>query len=186
MDKNEFTKLYWGFLFIMIGFRIQGFDILPDIVGYLLFASAFNNLASRSAYFETAAKFNIFMIIFSIFSIYQFPAPDQGQGINLGPLGIFSIPLAIASVLLNLLVVYNLFRGIKDISEKCGEFDLAGESDDRWREYKILQTAVLFSFILIFIPPIAVVFFIVLFIMSIIIAISIMRFIKKCGERLAN
>ncbi len=185
MNENGFGKLYWGFLFIMISFRIQGFDILPDIVGYLLFASGFSSLASRSAYFGTAAKYNIFMAILSVFSLYQFPAQNQGQVVNFGPLGILSIPLTIASFILNLLVVYNLFMGIKEIAEKSGQTDLAQESMDRWREYKILQIAVISSFILIFIPAIAIIFVIVLLIMSIIIAVSIMSFIKKCGERLA-
>lgn len=184
MNISGLNKLYWGFLFIMISFRIQGFDILPDIVGYLFFASGFNNLASSSTYFITASKYNIPMIILSIFSIYQ--SPVQGGGIQLGSLGIFSIPLAIVSFVLNLLVVYNLFMGIKDIAQKQEQFGLVKESDERWNQYKILQIAILFSLILIFIPPLAFVYIIVLFIVSIIITLSILGFLKRCRENLSN
>lgn len=44
MNESGFNKLYWGFFFIMFNFRIQGFDIFPDIVGYLFLASGFTTL----------------------------------------------------------------------------------------------------------------------------------------------
>lgn len=184
MNEIGLNKLYWGFIFIMLSFRIQGFDILPDVVGYLFFASGFSNIVSSSTYFSIAAKYNIPMIILSIFSIYQ--SPVQGEGIHLGPLGVFSIPVAIASVVLNLLVVYNLFMGIKDMAEKRGQFHLVRESDERWNQYKMLQIAVLFSFILVFIPPLAVVYVIVLFVISIILIIGILGFLKRCSESLST
>lgn len=182
MKESGINKLYWGFIFIMLSFRIQGFDILPDIIGYLFFASGFIELTSSSTYFSIAAKYNIPMIILSIFSIYQ--TPVQGGGINLGPLGIFSIPIGLASFGLNLLVVYNLFMGIKDMAEKQEQFDLAKESNERWNQYKMLQIAVLFSYILIFLPPLAIVYIVVLFVIAIILAIVIIGFLKRCSENL--
>lgn len=182
MSESGFNKLYWGFFFIMFNFRIQGFDIFPDIVGYLFLASGFNYLVSSSAYFGIVAKYNIPMIILSVFSIYQFPA--QGGGINLGPLGIWGIPIIIASFVLNLFVIYNLFMGIKDMADKREQSDLVLESGVRWNQYKMLQIASLFSLILIFIPPLAFVYIIVIFIAAIVIAIRILGFIKRCRETL--
>jgi hypothetical protein len=182
MNESGINKLYLGFIFIMLSFRIQGFDILPDVVGYLFFASAFSILTPNSTYFSIAAKYNIPMIILSIFSIYQ--SPVQGAGIHLGPLGMFSIPLIIISVVLNLLVAYNLFMGIKEMAEKREQFDLARESDERWNQYKMLQIAIIFSFVLIFIPPLALIYIIVLFIITIILTIAILSFLKKCSKSL--
>ena len=34
MTERAFRNFYFGFLFIMIDFRFNGIDILPDIVGY--------------------------------------------------------------------------------------------------------------------------------------------------------
>jgi len=182
MNESGFNKLYWGFIFVMFSFRIQGFDILPDIVGYLFFASAFSDFVSSSTYFSIAAKYNILMIILSAFSIYQ--RPVQGVGIHLGSLGIFGIVIAIASFVLNLLVVYNLFRGIKDMAEKREQSALANESEERWNQYKLLQIASLFLFILIFIPLLGLLYLIGIFVISIIIAIGILGFLKKCQSRL--
>lgn len=185
MIESGFNKFYWGFIFIMIGFRIQGFDILPDIVGFLFFASGFSTLSSSSAYFRLAAKYNIPMIILSVFSIYNPPAPNPGGGIQLGTLGIFSIPLTIASLIFNLLVVYNLFMGIKDMAKIGEQSDLVVESDEKWNEYKILQIAVLFVFILVFIPPLAFAYIFVLLIISVNFTIRVLGFLKRCRDSLS-
>lgn len=182
MNESGLNKLYWGFLFIMLSFRIQGFDILPDIVGYLFFASGFRILATSSIYFRVAANYNIPMIILSVFSIYQ--GPVQGGGINLGLLGLYGIPISIASFVLNLFVVYNLFMGIKDMAEKRQQSDLVIESEERWNQYKTLQFAVLFSFILIFIPLLGLIYIIGILVVSIILTIKILGFIKRCSENL--
>jgi hypothetical protein len=182
MTESAFNKFFWGFILIMLGFRIQGFDILPDIVGYLLFASAFRDLASSSDFFSIAAKYNIAMIVLSIFSIYQ--KPVQGGGVNFGALGILGIPIAIAAFVLSLLVVYNLFMGIKDMAEKQGQLELAKESEERWDKYKILQIAIICSFLIIFIPGLGIVYLVVIFIAAIIVTIGIVGFIKRCGESL--
>ncbi|MGH4137121.1 hypothetical protein [Clostridium sp.] len=183
MNESGFSKLYWGFLFTMLSFRIQGFDILPDIVGYLFFAAGLSKLALNSNYFSIAAKYNVPMIILSVFSIYQSPA--QGGGIQLGQLGILSIPLAIASFVLDLLIVYNLFMGIKDMAEKQEKPEFVNESDEKWNQYKILQIAALCTFIVIFIPLLNVIYIIGLLVVSIIITIGILGFMKRCSESLS-
>lgn len=184
MFEREINKLYWGFIFIMLGFRIQGFDILPDTVGYLFFASGFAGLASSSSYFSTAAKFNIPMIFFSLLSIYQ--APAQGSGINFGPLGMMGIPLGIIGFALNLLVVYNLFMGLKDMAWQREQFFLANEADERWNHFKMLQIATVFSMILIFIPPVAFICIIALLVVSIIILVGILGYLKSCASHLVG
>ena len=182
MYQDGFNKLYWGFLFIMIDFKLQGFDVLPDIVGYILFAIGFGILASNSEYFSKARSLNIPMIIISILSIYEKPA--QGGGVQFGTLGVFGILIGITSIVLNLLIIYNLFMGIKDIANQRGQVDLGTEAGVRWNQYLILQIAGIFAFVLIFIPPVAFIYVIALLIAAIILTIALMGFIKRCGESL--
>jgi len=183
MNERGLNKLFWGFFFIMINFRIVGVDIFPDIIGYIFLASGINELIPNSSFFNKAAKYNILMLILSIFSICQIPA--QGRGINLGLMGVFSIPIAIASFILNLLLVYSIFMGIRDMSENLEQYDLMEESDKRWDQYRILLIAHFFSFIVIFIPLLSLVYVVVLFIASIIITIGILGFLKRCSENLS-
>jgi hypothetical protein len=182
VNDNGFRKFYWGFFFILIDFRINGFDILPDIIGYILFAVGFSILARNSIYFVTAGKYNIPMIILSIFSIYEKPA--QGSGINLGALGWFGVLLSIAGLVLGLLVVYNLFLGIKDMAEKQNKAELYTEAGQRWHQYLILQLAALGSILVIFIPPLALIYIIILLVVSIFLTCFIMNFMKRCDAEL--
>ncbi len=181
MNESGFRKLYWGFLFILIDFRINGFDILPNIAGYILFAVGFSILAEKSLYFIKARNFNIPMIVLSLFSIYQ--KSGQGSGIQLGSLGLFSIPIAIAALVLKLLVVYNLFMGIKEMAKNEVQMDIYTEADSMWRQFLLLQFAVIFAFVLIFIPVLALAYIIFMYIFSIVITTLIMLFMKRCGER---
>lgn len=180
MNNGGFKKLFWGVFFIMLSFRIQGFDILPDVLGYIFLASGFSALSSSSDYFRSAAKFNIPMIFLSLLSIYQGTA-QNGQ-VNFGPFGLLGIPIAIASFILNLLVFYNMFIGIQDMANKQELYPLAQEAEKRWNQYKWLQIAMILSFILFFIPPLAFIYLIVLVILAIILAIVILGFLKRCDQ----
>src|SRR5690606_14384419 len=64
---GAFRSFYWGFLLTMLDFRINGFDILPDILGFIFFAIGINALLAESEHFQQAQKFNLVMILLSIF-----------------------------------------------------------------------------------------------------------------------
>lgn len=163
----------------MLDFKIQGFDILPDIIGYILFYLGFKILLETSMHFGKAKSFNIVMIIISVFTIYE--KPVQNQGININPLGLV---IGLASLIFGLLVVYHLFMGIKEIAyEKECDF-IADEADKRWNQYLLLQLAALFAFLMIFIPTFLIMYMIFLLITSLVMAFIILGFMKRCGEYL--
>ena len=184
MNDKRFRKFYWGFFFILIDFKINGFDILPDVIGYILLAIGFRILALNSEYFLTAGKYNIPMIFLSIFSIYEQPA--QESGIQLGPFGWFGVLLSIAGLVLGLLVVYNLFQGIKNMAEKQQKADLFSEADQRWHQYLNLQLAALGAFLVVFIPPLALIYIIILLVVSIYLTYYIMKFMNRCDTELPS
>lgn len=182
MIADSLKKLKWGFFFIMIGFRIQGIDIFPDVIGHILFAIAFYHLRNSGSRFNKAFMYNIPLIFTSLFSIYQ--APAQQEGIQFERWGWLGIIVSIVSFILNLLTVYNLFMGIREMEESFGNIDLADESEKRWNNYLMLQIAVMFSFLTIFIPFIAFFYVITLLIVAVMMLIRIMNFLKRCIDSL--
>jgi hypothetical protein len=168
----------------MIDFKIQGVDILPDVIGYIFFAVGFSILAANSTYFIKARNFNIPMIILSLFSIYEKPA--QGGGIQFGQFGVLSVILSIAALIIGLLVVYNLFMGIKEMAEIRRLGDIYEEAATRWNQYLLISIAGILGFILMFIPILLFAYIIVMLILSLVITFSIMRFMAKCSESLNN
>ncbi|GIP32106.1 hypothetical protein [Paenibacillus sp. J2TS4] len=163
----------------MIDFRIQGFDILPDIIGYILFAVGFSTLAEQSSYFKKAGNLNIFMIFLSIFSIYE--QPDTGGGIHFNPMGMV---VGIVSLILGLVIVYYLFMGIKEMANRQEKTTIYEEAEKRWTQYLLLQVAAMVAFVMIIIPPLAIIYIVALFVFSIALTILIMRFMKRCEQYL--
>ncbi len=182
MNRHAFDKFYTGFLFVLIDFRIQGFDVLPDIIGYIFLAVGLSALAAYGNNFKTASFFNIPMMIISLFSIYEKPA--QQSGINFGFMGIWGIPVAVAGFVLNLLVVYYLFKGIKDMARDRGIFQIMDEADQRWKQFLLLQFAAIFGIILFVLPVLAIVYIVGMLIFSIWLTVAVMKFMKACGEYL--
>lgn len=180
MVRTNLDKLCWGFFFIMVSFRINGFDIFPDIVGYILFASAFHNLASCSYSFDKAFKYNIPMIFLSIFALLQ--RTDQEGVLQISPPGVLGIIIAMAAFILNLIVVYHLFSGIKDIKEVRELPEFTAGADRKWHNYLALQMANLFIFFLFLLPTIAFIYIFGLLVASVVVLIGIIRYIKACKE----
>jgi hypothetical protein len=182
MVKKGLDKFFIGFIFIMLSFTVKGFDIFPDVIGYIFFAFGFRDLILRSEYFKVASKYNIAMIVLSILSLYKMPT--QGEGFHIDYLGILGIVIWIASLVINLLVVYNLFKGIQDISYSQEQYELARESQIKWKHYLFLQISIWAAFILLLIPVIALIYVFIIFVISIIVTIDILRFLKRCSREL--
>ncbi|MCW3490033.1 hypothetical protein [Dethiobacter alkaliphilus] len=182
MIKEGFSKFYWGFFFILISFRIQGLDIIPDIVGFIFIADGVGKLLSESDYFQTAQNYTLPMILLSIFSIYE--PPVEQAGINFGFLGPMGVLISIASLVLTLLLAYNIFMGIKEMAEQRNKTAIAAEAEQRWNQFLWLNLAYILLFLLIFVPPLAILMIIGLLIASIALTIAIMRLMKQCEEEL--
>ena len=82
-----FNKISWGFLFIFFDFRIQGFDIIPDIIGYWLIYLGLKEIVSMSSHFIEAKKYSVILGILSILDIYEIKMPmDQ---FSISPITVF-------------------------------------------------------------------------------------------------
>lgn len=181
--EKGFNKFYWGFLFIMIDFRLQGIDVLPDIIGYIFLAQGFHILSDFSQQFSKAGALNMVMLVLSIFSIYERPAQDGG--INYGILGPLGILIGVVATIIGIMSIYYMFRGIKSIAERKERHEIYTEADKRWVQYFLLQLAGLVGFIFIFIPPFAFIYVFIILILSIAFTVMLMRFMRRCGENLA-
>lgn len=175
MIIDNLQRLKWGFFFIMIGLRIEGFDVFPDILGHIFFAISLSNLRQSSNYFGKAFIFNLPLIFISIFTIYQDPAQQDVSNLNL--LGVL---ILIASFILNLMTVYNLFMGMKELEEGYGNTELASESERMWKNYLLLEIAMILSFLIIFVPVFGFLYIIGVLIAAIAVLIGIIKFLRRC------
>lgn len=155
-----FNKLFWGFVFLL-DFRLNGIDILPDIIGYVMFYQGLSILEEKNEFFGKGKKLAFPMIFLSIFDIYQ---PQINQ-IGSNPLGITGILLGITSLILGVMMVYNICNGISNEARLINNNELELQANNRWILYLINNIIILVGII---IPMLIGVFFIVIIIFSIV------------------
>lgn len=185
MVTQAFNKLFWGFLLILLDFRIGGWDLLPDIIGFILFYLALQSLMGQSVFFQKAVGLNIAMIIISVTYMYEAPVDQSGAGNSWDLFGSLGAVLGIVGLFLSLVLVYRIFMGIADMASKQGRTDLAEESQKRWTQFLFLKVAVLFAFLLIFVPFLAAIYLIGLLGFNIYVVVAILGFTRRCKDAFA-
>lgn len=177
-----FKKIFWGFLFLF-DFRINGIDILPDFVGYILIYLGLDLLVKRSSHFQKAKNLTIPLILISIFDIYQIQAPIGSVFSNRYGIPIFLFGLIFT--ILNLIMVFNLCMGIYELARGENDSYLQETALNRWKLY--LAFNILFMFFLFIglaVPGFLAMLVIVLFIFSIVVYILMMQLMRLAEERL--
>lgn len=184
MIASAFRNFYWGFFLIMVDFRIGGLEILPDVIGYILLASGLSTLASQNEWFMRARGYVWPAMILSVFQLYERPAESSGVHIIWG--SGMTLILGLAMAVLSLLAVYNLFMGIREMASRAGNPSIADEALSKWNQYLGVAVAGLLSFILAFIPVIGFPLILSLFVVNLVLAVGIMRLMRRCETELGE
>lgn len=69
MKIEKIKYIFWGNIFILFFFTINGFDIIPDFIGYILIMIALVNLDKFSKKFKPAFFINLILCVLSIINI---------------------------------------------------------------------------------------------------------------------
>lgn len=170
----NFKKIFWGLLFLLINFRIQGIDIVPDFIGYIFIYMGLRDLAEHDQNFYEGKKFALPLIILSIFSIYKPQNPSYQINFN-----VFSFILGIAILILNLKTIYHICMGISSLAINIGDTELQTTAENRWKYYLTVQIISMCSIILMFIPVLNIFLLIIIAVASITVHILLMTLMNK-------
>ncbi|MWV43429.1 hypothetical protein GRF59_07260 [Paenibacillus sp. HJL G12] len=140
-----FLHLFWGFLFL-IDIRINGFDVLPDVIGYVLFFLGFVKLENRfrSQHFHKAKNMSVGMIVLSMMSLVLSWTSPQAWA--------FYFLFITMLTILKLYIVFHLCYGISDLAGRRGLHEFQNKAIQRWRWFIAVAAAV---FIMMLIAPLA-------------------------------
>lgn len=119
--RGNFSQLFWGLLLVILDFTINGFDIFPDIVGYLVIAAGCNGLADTSHRFSTARA-----MAFSLAILWLVGFAVHGE---------FRIFYRMATTLANCAFMWQLLGGIADFATARGRLGLAKSAINRRAAY---------------------------------------------------
>ncbi len=164
-----FEQIFWGLLF-WFDFNIQHFDILPDIIGYILIYAGLNSLDGESEYFAEAKKFTLILIVLSVFVLIPLQLP-------------FSRIMEFVMLLMDLAVVYRICSGIASMARIRNLYQLAETAMNRWHYYMVVSIFMLLLFMFsFFLQPIAALLTIPLFIASVVVLVLLMGLIRLAQQ----
>jgi len=102
--------IFIGYILVFFHFKINGIDLLPDFIGYILIANGLGQLAGESEYFEKAKSWAVVMTIVTVFSALT---------------GLFGISSYAIMRLMNLIfgcmglyLMYLIGHGVRDMEQK--------------------------------------------------------------------
>lgn len=144
---SAFDLLWTAYIFLF-DVRIMGFDVLPDVIGYVLMVIGLRRLASLNKHLATAAKIVPVAALVSLADFYQPPAKGApmfafGGPTFKTPIGASLIVAGVILIALNLLVVYHAVAGIIQLARSRKDNEVIEAAEARWGEYKALHIALI-------------------------------------------
>jgi len=126
---SPFGKLFWGFLIVFIDIRINGFDLLIDLVGYVLVVLGLAELAKRNPNFGRARVYATVLLALSALDLFT---RSSGSRIVLfGSSGLTAV-FFILLLLVNLMLIYLVCKGIAEMATAAHAPHLADLAMSRW------------------------------------------------------
>lgn len=178
---SGFAKVFWGLLLVFLDFRINGFDIIPDLIGFILVYTGLAGLAEVQPRFGQAKKVAVPLLVLSVAELI----PGQLQFTLSGPSGWLGFLIAIVVTALNLLLIFNICRGIGELASQEGNDNLTHKSNSRWQYYLWISVAVLVLFPFSMVAPdVAAIFAIPVIVLGLISYLLILLLIREADRTL--
>jgi len=141
--SSAFQLMWPGYVFLF-DLRVRGFDILPDVLGYLLITAGLRRLSHLNDHFAKAARLAPIATLVSLADIYEPVRSGAGILTLTGPsfrtpVGAALTVAGIALLALNLLMAWHLIAGIAQLASERGEDEILERTTTLWPEYKGLH-----------------------------------------------
>ena len=122
--RTHFSQMFWGLLLVILDIRINGFDLLPDGLGYVIVAFGCAGLVEYSPRFVTARTLCLVLAVMWLvgFAVYGDPALVYG----------------LVTAALNCAMMWQLLGGIAEFAY-LERPDLAQRAETRRAVYVVLM-----------------------------------------------
>lgn len=139
MIYNNYHKMFWGFILILIDINIGAFDIFPNFIGYILIFISLNALNKEINYkaFSISSVLSVILLFGSLISLF-FP-------INLlEETTIINMIVIIGSGIINLCMVYFILEGSVKLLKQWSKTKTADDIFKSQIKYVYIQLILLF------------------------------------------
>ncbi len=133
---KSFGKIFFGLLLAVLDFRIGSFDILPDMVGYILVAMGCAELKGASQRFKSASVMAWVLFGFAVVILAT-------------PRGSLLMLLALTIAVVDGVMMWQLLGGIMELAESKGRADISNEAAQRRLNYVVASGLGAIMFLLV-------------------------------------
>lgn len=139
MIYNYYNKLFWGFVLILIDINIGYFDILPDLIGYILIVHGLELLkkVNRDGEFSKAMVCAGILIVSTLIGIF-FPI-DLLEKIT-----ITNMTITIGFEIIQLCMIYFILEGSVETLKLGEKAEIADDISRNQEKYVYLQLLLIF------------------------------------------
>lgn len=183
-NRSAYTWMLWGFIFLLVNFYLQGVNILPDVVGFILIAVGANQLRRFNPRFQTVYILCFPMMVLTLPNLHQAVQPN---GIHFSGAGNpFLLVVGIIAWAILFVVVYNVCKGTAEIALGSFHPELAEQAMVRWNLYVVLQiaTGTVSALAWLRMTSIVVTLGVLVLIYAVIVAILFVTWLWQCREKL--
>lgn len=131
--NKAYLRVSWGLVLVLIDFRIQYFDIFPDILGYLFINIGLAGIRVPLRHFTIA---RVAAGILMLGALTQFFGVSESIMLMNSNFETPGIPLLLQSsifILVELVMLYGICQGIRACARAQRNWKLAKSSDNCWR-----------------------------------------------------
>jgi len=122
LDASGIKWIFAGALFIILDFRVMGFDVIPDFVGCILILGGLRRL---EVYSPLLRRGKIFAAVNLALSLTDFYSVEYPLGEAPDWLTTYALILAPIGLIFSLLTLYHILYGIADMARQARVEDLA-------------------------------------------------------------
>lgn len=136
--RSTLRRLGWGLVFPLIDLHLGSFDVLPDLIGYIMILMALGQLRVRDGGFKLASWLAAVLIFLSLPQLVIKTNIDIKQ-LTAAPLGMHAYVQGTA--ILHALLAYLVFRGLYTIARPIAPPELLDAIITRWKLYMAVFAA---------------------------------------------
>ncbi|MDA8235589.1 MAG: hypothetical protein M0Z31_12465 [Clostridia bacterium] len=138
MYHSIYNNIFWGFMLVLLDFRIQFFDVVPDFIGYIMIFNGLGKLRGQHNFFGKARTPAFMLIFLSLMDLVQLPGNNLLEN-SITTQNIWFILLGQVYVIIDLWMAYWICKAVYTLAGEHDLRDIAQRAKYRW--YYFLYTS---------------------------------------------
>ncbi|KAB8125840.1 hypothetical protein F9U64_21540 [Gracilibacillus oryzae] len=139
--KDAFSKMFWGYILVLIEIHLFVIDILADPVGYFLIYLGINHLVNEFPIGHKAKNLAIVLILLSIPTVFVVNIDAFSSEPVLSRWSIYGTVLS----LLKLILIFYIFQLMMEIANSSSDPYLIGRTEKTFLTYIIIMALISIS-----------------------------------------